>query len=204
MGAEWDFRMPLSGYSPSMSCFSGTWICGFQYLFPGRSSNRQDLCALISTGVVGLVQSHPTVAMWSLHQHYHFHPKALQITELCRAFLTPVLNVSFFNTCLSWINARGLKKMQVHKSSLARKSYFQHPKRCLNWVVAPAEAGTSIWTVELSHFLGCCQRPQAWDKSTDIRANVKPQCLIRCSPQTQPLDGEVGWWWCIRCLIRLN
>lgn len=130
--------------------------------------------------------------MWSLHLHYHFHSRALQITEPCRAFLSPVLNVSYFSTCLSSTNARGLKKMQVHKSSLVRKSHFQHLKRCLNWVMAPVEAGTNVWIVELSNFLGCHQSPQAWDESTNNPAYVKPQCLIKCSSQNKLVEG--CWW----------
>lgn len=58
--------------------------------------------------------------------------------------------------------------------------------------MAPAKAGTSICTVELTNFLGHHQRPWAWDMSTNIPGNVKPHFLIRSSPQNQLLDWSGG------------
>lgn len=148
--------------------------------FLGKSSGRQDL---VSTGVLGLVQSHPAFAILSLHLPCHFHPKALQVPEQCISALCPQC-LSHFNICLSWINAKGMKETQVHKSSLVRKSYFQHLKRSLNWIAGPVKAGTSICAVELCTFLSHSQRARPWDMSTYIQANVKPQCLVSSR------------WWC--------
>lgn len=112
--------------------------------FLGRSSGRQDL---ISTRILGLVQSHPAVAILSLHLPCHFHTKALQIPEQCISALCPQC-LSHFNICLSWIHAKGMKETLVHKSSLVLKTYFQHLKRSLNWIAALVSALRSYF---LSH-----------------------------------------------------
>lgn len=186
--AEWSNTAPDQSWTPL--CDALVWVFSLYLLllrqfpsvdcFLGWSCDRQDLGELASTGFLGLVKSHPTVAMWSLHLHFHFHPKALQIPE------------HLILMRLSSINAKCMeKKTQVHKGLLIRKSYFHHLKRCLNWTVAPAKAGTSNCTVELRHFLGHHQTAWAWDTSTNIPPNVKPQCSIWSSPQNQLLDDGV-------------
>lgn len=184
------FWCPCLGILPPPPVSQPLSIRGFQSLLPGQ---KQWETGLVCIGFhwdsrFGAVSSHccnvvPPPAL-SLPSKSSAGPWTMQcISVLCPQCL------SHFNICLSWINAKGMKKTQVHKSLFVRKSYFQHLKRCLNWIVAPAKAGTSICTVELSNFLGHDQRSWAWDTSTDIPANVKPQCLIRSSPQNQLLDG---------------
>lgn len=123
----------------------------FNPFFLGRCSGWQDL---VSTRIPSLAQSHPTVAVLSLHLPRHFHPKALQIPEQCISALCPQC-LCHFSKCLSWISAKGREEAQVHKSSLVRKSYFQHLKRSLKRIAAPVEAGTSICTLELCTLLSC-------------------------------------------------
>lgn len=133
----------------------------FNLFFLGRTSDRQDLGALVSTGILGLMQSHPTVAVWSLHLSHLSKscgdPRTTQYTSVLRPQW-----LSHFNLCLSWINAKSMKKTQLHKSLLVRKSYFQKPKRdAWKCIMAPAKAGTRVCTVDLSYFLPHHQRPWA-------------------------------------------
>lgn len=149
---EQDFLLSLSGYSPSESIWNLLFLrhfpsVDFNPFFLGRSCGRQDL---VSTGILSLVQSHPTVAILSLDLPCHFHSKPLQIPEN-NAFLPSVLSAFPILTYV-WVELmpkawRKPRSTKVHLSEKATCSILslnrlQHQSRL--------EPVSALWSDVLS------------------------------------------------------